>query len=314
MLQSAFNRLRTGLRKTRNQFRNRLNRLFTGSVPLTDEILDEIEETLISADLSVDLVLELVRDLRKNFPNEQVVDMETVFQFLRENLIQRLEAHPPREYAGEKPYVILVVGVNGTGKTTSIGKLAQSYADQGKAVMLVAGDTFRAAAIEQLQIWAERSGSTLIRNDKAADPGAVVFDALQAAQSRGVDVVIIDTAGRLHTQKNLMQELVKIRKVVARVLPDGPHETILSIDATTGQNGLIQAQQFSAATPVDHLFLTKLDGTAKGGIALAINQKLSIPVKYVGLGEQMGDIQRFDAAAFVDALFAPVGDREEVAS
>ena len=215
MLQSAFKRLRAGLQKTRNQFRNRLNKVFTGSVPLTEDILDTIEETLISADLSLDLVLELVEDLRKNFPNEQVVEMETVFNFLRTNLIQRLEKHPQRERGSEKPYVILMVGVNGTGKTTSIGKLANYYREQGLSVLLVAGDTFRAAAVEQLQIWSDRSGADIIRNEQAADPGSVVFDALKAAHNRGTDVVIIDTAGRLHTQKNLMQELVKIRNVIS---------------------------------------------------------------------------------------------------
>lgn len=303
MLENAFRKLKAGLSRTRNEFKNRLNKLFTGSVRLTEEILDAIEETLISADLGVDLVMDLVEDLRRNFPTNQVVDMETVFTYLRDDLVRRLEAHPAREMGAKRPYVILVVGVNGTGKTTSIGKLAHHYVSEGKRVLLVAGDTFRAAAIEQLRIWSERSGAEVIHNPAAADPGAVVFDALNAARSRGVDVVIIDTAGRLHTQKNLMQELVKIRRVMEKVIPDAPHETLLTIDATTGQNGLIQAEQFSAATPVDHLFLTKLDGTAKGGIALAINQKMSIPVKYIGIGEQQADIQRFDARAYVEALF-----------
>jgi fused signal recognition particle receptor len=200
------------------------------------------------------------------------------------------------------PHIILVVGVNGTGKTTSIGKLAHLYTKAGKSVLLVAGDTFRAAAIEQLSIWSERSGAELIKKD-AQDPSAVIYDALQSAKQRGIDVVIIDTAGRLHTQKNLMIELDKIQRVVKKVIPDAPHETVLTIDATTGQNGLIQAQQFSNVTPVDHLFLTKLDGTAKGGIAIAIHHKLDIPVKYIGIGEQIGDIQNFDAISYVEAFF-----------
>ena len=281
---------------------NRMSKLFTGSVPLTDEMLEEIEETLISADIGVDLSMEIIEDLRKNFPLNQVVEMDSVVSFLKSDIIGRMRGEKPSLETTEIPHVILVVGVNGTGKTTSIGKLAHFYTNQGKKVLLVAGDTFRAAAIQQLQIWAERSGSELMKKD-AQDPSAVVYDALQSALQRGLDVVIIDTAGRLHTQKNLMDELEKIQRVLKKVIPSAPHETVLTIDATTGQNGLIQAQQFSAVTPVDHLFLTKLDGTAKGGIAIAIHHKLDIPVKYIGIGEQMGDIQSFDAEQYVQALF-----------
>lgn len=311
MLKSTFQRLKQGLRKTRTQFSNSLSRVFTGSVPLTDDLLESIEETLIASDIGVDLALELIENLRKNFPLNQVVEMQNVLDFLRHDLVQRLDAHPAATMGAQRPYVILVVGVNGTGKTTSIGKLASLYSEAGHKVMLVAGDTFRAAAIEQLQVWADRSKADLIRNDKAQDPASVVFDALQAAKSRSVDVVIIDTAGRLHTQKNLMEELAKVRRVVQKVVPDGPHETLLTIDATTGQNGLIQAEQFSQAAPVDHLFLTKLDGTAKGGIALAINQKMHIPVKYIGLGEQLGDIQNFSAEDYVRALFETVQESNQ---
>lgn len=299
---AAFNRLKKGLNRSRTQFNNRISKLFTGSVPLTDEMLDEIEEILISADIGVDLSLDIIEDLRQNFPLNQVVEMESVVQFLKDNLVQRMKIEPAEPDFQDKPHVILVVGVNGTGKTTSIGKLAHHYISQKKRVLLVAGDTFRAAAIEQLAVWSERSGAELIKKE-AADPSAVVYDALQSARQRSIDVVIIDTAGRLHTQKNLMDELDKIQRVIKKVIPEAPHETVLTIDATTGQNGLIQARQFSAVTPVDHLFLTKLDGTAKGGIAIAIHHNLDIPVKYIGIGEQMGDIQNFDVTSYVAALF-----------
>lgn len=302
ILSSAFSRLKKGLRKSRTQLNNRISKLFTGSVPMTEEIIEEIEETLIAADIGVDLSLEIIDDLRSNFPLNQVVEMETVVDFLKSDLIRRMDREIESDVELAQPHVILVVGVNGTGKTTSIGKLANHYITQGKRVLLVAGDTFRAAAIQQLSVWSERSGAELIHKD-AQDPSAVVYDALQSANQRGIDVVIIDTAGRLHTQKNLMDELGKIQRVVKKVIPDAPHETVLTIDSTTGQNGLIQAQQFSAVTPVDHLFLTKLDGTAKGGIAIAIHHKLDIPVKYIGIGEQMDDIQDFDASAYVEALF-----------
>ena len=299
---SAINRLKQGLSKSRTQFNNRISKLFTGSVPLTEEMLEEIEEILISADIGVDLSLEIIEDLRKNFPLNQVVDMNSVVEFLKSDLMRRMDVEASEDTLTENPHVILVVGVNGTGKTTSIGKLAYHYTNQGKRVLLVAGDTFRAAAIQQLEIWSERSGAELTKKD-AADPSSVVYDALQSAKQRGIDVVLIDTAGRLHTQKNLMIELDKIQRVVKKVIPGAPHETVLTIDATTGQNGLIQARQFSEVTPVDHLFLTKLDGTAKGGIAIAIHHTLDIPVKYIGIGEQREDIQSFDANRYVEALF-----------
>ncbi|MEA3288235.1 MAG: signal recognition particle-docking protein FtsY, partial [Candidatus Marinimicrobia bacterium] len=275
-----------------------MSKLFTGSVPLTDEMLEQVEETLISADIGVELSMEIIEDLRKSFPLNQVVEMSGVVEFLKNDLRQRLSTKQIEVKPAGHPHVILVVGVNGTGKTTSIGKLAHHYTSQGKQVLLVAGDTFRAAAIQQLAIWSDRSGAELMQKE-AADPSAVVYDALQSAKQRGIDVVIIDTAGRLHTQKNLMIELDKIQRVIKKVIPDAPHETVLTIDATTGQNGLIQARQFSQVTPVDHLFLTKLDGTAKGGIAIAIHHNLDIPVKYIGIGEQMSDIQNFDASSYV---------------
>ncbi len=299
---SAFNRLKQGLSRSRTQFNNRISKIFTGSVPLTEQMLEDIEELLISADIGVELSLEIIEDLRQNFPLNQVVEMNSVVEFLKSDLTQRMQVEQKPPEPLEKPHVILVVGVNGTGKTTSIGKLAYHYTNQGKSVLLVAGDTFRAAAIQQLEVWSQRSGAELTKKE-AADPSSVVYDALQSAQQRGIDVVLIDTAGRLHTQKNLMIELDKIQRVVKKVSPGAPHETVLTIDATTGQNGLIQARQFSEVTPVDHLFLTKLDGTAKGGIALAIHHKLDIPVKYIGIGEQKEDIQDFDAASYVQALF-----------
>lgn len=300
---NVFSRLKDRLSKTRSLVRNNISKLFTGNIPLDDDILEQLEEILIQADVGVEVALELIDDLRKKFPASQVVTAETVLDYLKNDLTRRLTNRQPEGEAPQHPHVILVVGVNGTGKTTSIGKLAHLYLQEGNSVMLVAGDTFRAAAVNQLKIWAERTNAQFMHNAAAKDPGAVVYDALKAARSRGTDVVLIDTAGRIHTQKNLMEELKKIRRVVQKVIPDAPHETLLVIDATTGQNALIQAQQFSAATPVDHLFLTKLDGTAKGGIAIAINQRVSIPVKYIGIGEQVEDIQRFDAEAYVNAIF-----------
>ena len=299
---SAFNKLKQGLSRSRTQFSNRISKIFTGSVPLTEDMLDQIEEILISADIGVELSMEIIDDLRKNFPINQVVEMNSVIEFLKSDLMQRMAVDTTESVEMESPHVILVVGVNGTGKTTSIGKLANHYTSQGKKVLLVAGDTFRAAAIEQLEVWSQRSGAEMTKK-AAADPSSVVYDALQSAKQREIDVVIIDTAGRLHTQKNLMIELDKINRVVKKVIPNAPHETVLTIDATTGQNGLIQARQFSQVTPVDHLFLTKLDGTAKGGIAIAIHHNLDIPVKYIGIGEQMDDIQNFDAVSYVSALF-----------
>ena len=299
---SAFNKLKQGLSRSRTQFSNRISKIFTGSVPLTEDMLDQIEEILISADIGVELSMEIIDDLRKNFPINQVVEMNSVIEFLKSDLMQRMAVDTTESVEMESPHVILVVGVNGTGKTTSIGKLANHYTSQGKKVLLVAGDTFRAAAIEQLEVWSQRSGAEMTKK-AAADPSSVVYDALQSAKQREIDVVIIDTAGRLHTQKNLMIELDKINRVVKKVIPSAPHETVLTIDATTGQNGLIQARQFSQVTPVDHLFLTKLDGTAKGGIAIAIHHNLDIPVKYIGIGEQMDDIQNFDAVSYVSALF-----------
>lgn len=301
---NLFNRLKDRLSKTRSLVRNNITKLFTGNIPLDDEILEQLEEILIQADVGVEVALELIEDLRKKFPTSQVVTAERVLDYLKDDLTRRLTNRETSDDAIHRPHVILVVGVNGTGKTTSIGKLAQLYRQEGQSVMMVAGDTFRAAAVNQLKIWADRTDAQFVHNTAARDPSSVVFDALQAAKSRGTDVVLIDTAGRIHTQKNLMEELKKIRRVVQKVIPDAPHETLLVIDATTGQNALIQAQQFSEATPVDHLFLTKLDGTAKGGIAIAINQRVAIPVKYIGIGEQLDDIQRFNAEEYVNAIFA----------
>ncbi|MCF7796197.1 MAG: signal recognition particle-docking protein FtsY [Lentisphaeria bacterium] len=300
---NVFSRLKDRLSRTRSLVRNNITKLFTGNIPLDEDILEQLEEILIQADVGVDVALELIEDLRKTFPASQVVTAEKVLAYLKTDLTQRLANRETVDDTTHHPHVILVVGVNGTGKTTSIGKLAHLYARENQSVMLVAGDTFRAAAVNQLKIWADRTGAQFIHNPGAKDPSSVVFDALQAAKSRGTDAVLIDTAGRIHTQKNLMEELKKIRRVVQKVIPDAPHETLLVIDATTGQNALIQAQQFSEATPVDHLFLTKLDGTAKGGIAIAINQRVSIPVKYIGIGEQVEDIQRFDPEAYVNAIF-----------
>jgi fused signal recognition particle receptor len=302
ILDSVFSKFKKGLSKTRTQMKSGLGKLFTGQIPMSEEILDTLEALLIEADLGMDLAMELIEDVSKHFPISTPVTSKNVLEYLQKKLIQKLEKTNIKEVNVHGTKVVLVVGVNGSGKTTSIGKLATLYANEGKSVLLVAGDTFRAAALEQLTIWSERAGVEIIKNQAATHPASVVYDALVSAKTRNIDVVIIDTAGRLHTQTHLMDELEKVHRVVKKVFTDAPHETILVIDATTGQNGLHQAEEFSKSTPIDHLFLTKLDGTAKGGIALAIHNKLDIPVRYVGLGEKASDMDYFNPTLYIKAL------------
>ena len=269
---------------------------------MDDAFFDELEESLIMADVGMEVAVSTVKELRNVVYNERLEGAEQGKAALRRILARKLEMDNMALDVSTQPSVVLFLGVNGVGKTTSIGKMAHQLRKEGKKVLLCAGDTFRAAAADQLQIWAERAGVDIVRQHEGADPGAVLFDALQAAKARGVDVVLVDTAGRLHNKQNLMNELGKLRKIIDRECPDAARETLLVLDATTGQNGLIQAKQFKETAGLTGIVLTKLDGTAKGGIVIAIARELQVPVKYVGLGEGIDDLQPFDAQAFVEAL------------
>ena len=269
---------------------------------MDDAFFDELEESLIMADVGMEVAVSAVKELRNVVYNERLEGAEQGKAALRRILAKKLEMDNMALDLSTQPSVVLFIGVNGVGKTTSIGKMAHQLRKEGKKVLLCAGDTFRAAAADQLQIWAERAGVDIVRQHEGADPGAVLFDALQAAKARGVDVVLVDTAGRLHNKQNLMNELGKLRKIIDRECPDAARETLLVLDATTGQNGLIQAKQFKETAGLTGIVLTKLDGTAKGGIVIAIARELQVPVKYVGLGEGIDDLQPFDAQAFVEAL------------
>ena len=269
---------------------------------MDDAFFDELEESLIMADVGMEVAVSTVKELRNVVYNERLEGAEQGKTALRRILAKKLEMDNMALDISTQPSVVLFIGVNGVGKTTSIGKMAHQLRKEGKKVLLCAGDTFRAAAADQLQIWAERAGVDIVRQHEGADPGAVLFDALQAAKARGVDVVLVDTAGRLHNKQNLMNELGKLRKIIDRECPDAAKETLLVLDATTGQNGLIQAKQFKETAGLTGIVLTKLDGTAKGGIVIAIARELQVPVKYVGLGEGIDDLQPFDAQAFVEAL------------
>ena len=269
---------------------------------MDDAFFDELEESLIMADVGMEVAVSTVKELRNVVYNERLEGAEQGKAALRRILAKKLEMDNMALDISTQPSVVLFIGVTGVGKTTSIGKMAHQLRKEGKKILLCAGDTFRAAAADQLQIWAERAGVDIVRQHEGADPGAVLFDALQAAKARGVDVVLVDTAGRLHNKQNLMNELGKLRKIIDRECPDAAKETLLVLDATTGQNGLIQAKQFKETAGLTGIVLTKLDGTAKGGIVIAIARELQVPVKYVGLGEGIDDLQPFDAQAFVEAL------------
>ncbi len=294
---------RRGLAKTRSSMAERLGALLGVGRGVDAELLEELEEVLVTSDIGLKTTRELIASLEKRLGRSELKDPAAVRSALAEELISRLgEAPPPLAPASEGPLVVMVVGVNGVGKTTTIGKLAHQWATQGHRVILGAGDTFRAAAAEQLAIWAERAGAELVRHADGADPAAVAFDAARAAKARGADLLILDTAGRLHTKANLMEELKKIRRVLEREIPGAPHETLLVLDATTGQNALTQARLFREAVSVTGIALTKLDGTAKGGIAVALRGELGLPVRYVGIGEGVSDLRPFDPELFVDAL------------
>ena len=298
-------RLRERLGKTRSNLVDNVRRVFSGRSRIDDEVFEELEEILIEGDLGVDTTLAIVADMRRVTQEQKLEDPEALYEVLVDELTQTLE---PGDHALEwakpddGPHVTLVIGVNGSGKTTMIGKLASKLIAEGKSVVLGAADTFRAAAVEQLTIWSERTGAPIVKHQDGADPAAVAYDATDAAVARGADCLLIDTAGRLHTKVNLMQELKKIQRVVRKRLPGAPHEVLLVMDATTGQNGLQQARLFTEALNVTGIALTKLDGTAKGGIAVAIQKQLGIPIKLIGVGEAIEDLQPFDAREFVDAL------------
>lgn len=296
-------KIKKGLQKTREQVFGQIQTTIFAARKIDDELLEEIEDLLISGDVGVDTTMEIIDRLKRRVKREKFENNEQLLELLKEEIAGMFASDTASPAPTPQPLVILIVGVNGTGKTTSIGKLAWRYRNEGKSVMVVAADTFRAAAIEQLQIWAERSGADFIRHQSGADPAAVIFDALQAARARGRDVVIIDTAGRLHTKVNLMEELKKIHRVIKKVIPEAPHQSLLVLDATVGQNALSQARQFIEAVGINGIILTKLDGTAKGGAIIGISHQLNIPVKYVGLGEKIEDLEPFDPRAFVDGLF-----------
>ena len=297
-----FDKIKQGLAKTRAAFSETLEEVFSNADAIDDDFFDELEETLILADLGMDTVTKLMKELRYRVTNRGLTTTEHVKFNLKLILNDMLNNGSPELNLSTTPSVILVIGVNGVGKTTTIGKIAKQLVDQGKKVTLVAGDTFRAAAADQLEIWAGRSGAAIVRQHEGADPASVVFDGIQSAKAKGSDVIIIDTAGRLHNKTNLMNELNKIRRVVDRELPDAAKEVLLVLDGTTGQNGLIQAKQFKEIAGVTAIAITKLDGTAKGGIVIAVSDALKVPVKFVGVGEQADDLMSFVAKDFVDAL------------
>ena len=297
-----FDKIKAGLTKTRDALADTLGSVFTGYTEIDDDFYDELEESLILADLGMDTALKATERLRKEVRSQHLTTTEEAKNALKEILVDMLNVGDTALNLSTKPAVILVIGVNGVGKTTTIGKIAKQQVDAGKKVLLVAGDTFRAAAADQLEIWAQRSGASIVRQHEGADPASVVFDGIQSAKAKGADVIIIDTAGRLHNKQNLMNELNKISRIVKRELPDAAEEVLLVLDGTTGQNGLIQAKQFKEIAGVTAIALTKLDGTAKGGIVIAISDALQIPVKFIGVGEQAEDLMPFEAKGFVDAL------------
>ena len=297
-----FEKIKNGLKKTRNAMAATLGGLFDSFTGANEEFYEELEESMILADMGVETSCKAVELLRQRVKEDKLRGGEEIHAALKEILVDMLQVGDTALKLGTKPSVILVIGVNGVGKTTTIGKLAHSLTEQGKKVLLCAGDTFRAAAADQLEIWAGRANAEIVRQHEGADPASVVFDAISAAKARGSDVILCDTAGRLHNKANLMNELGKISRIIDRELPDADKEVLLVLDGTTGQNGLLQAKQFKEIAGVTAIALTKLDGTAKGGIVIAVADALQIPVKYIGVGEQMDDLMPFDAKSFVDAL------------
>lgn len=304
--QGFFERLKLGLRKTHDGLVGRIDTLLLGRKKIDADTLEELEEILIGADIGVSTTVELIRSMEQRLNRNELQDGEALKTALREEMLVRLERHSSLlniDSHPASPFVIMVIGVNGVGKTTTIGKLACKFSSEGKKVLLAAADTFRAAAVEQLEIWGQRVGVDVIRHKQGGDPAAVVFDGCKAAVARNADILIIDTAGRLHTKVNLMEELKKIRRVLGKEIPGAPHETLLVLDAATGQNALSQAKLFKEAADVTGIALTKLDGTAKGGIVVAVSSEFKIPVRYIGIGEAVEDLREFDPEQFIKALF-----------
>ncbi len=297
-----FDKLKQGLTKTKESLLGRVKDLFINMRKVDEDLLEELEEILITADVGISATEEILDRLRYKIKSDKITESDRVYEELKLIITDMIGVSEPMKLS-TKPSVILVIGVNGVGKTTSIAKMANNMKKNGKKVVLAAADTFRAAAIDQLQIWADRVGVDMIKHGEGSDPAAVVFDAVSAAKSRGADVLIIDTAGRLHNKKNLMDELAKINRVIDRELPGADRETLLVLDATTGQNGVIQAKEFMNSAKITGLILTKLDGTAKGGIVISIKKELGITVKYIGVGEKADDMQPFNSEEFVSALF-----------
>lgn len=302
MFGKLFNNLKSGLTKTRNALTDKINEALNLAVSIDDDLYEELEEILIMADIGMDTTMEIIEKLKDKIRKEKINDVELVRPALKSVIAEMMKAGSENDTNAEKE-VILVIGVNGVGKTTSIGKLAAMNKAEGKKVLLAAADTFRAGAIDQLVVWSERAKVDIVKHGEGSDPAAVVFDAINASKSRGVDLLICDTAGRLHNKKNLMDELGKINRIIDRELSDAHKETLLVLDGTTGQNAVIQAKQFMEVCPIDGIILTKLDGTAKGGVVISIKNTLNIPVKYIGVGEGIEDLQAFDPESFVEALF-----------
>ena len=300
-----FDKLKKGLNKTRENLTNKIEKLVIGYADIDDDLLDELEETLIMADVGVQTTEKLMEAVRKGIKKKEINSPQDLRPFLAKEITAILtssEENDRTRVAADGPTVLLVIGVNGAGKTTTIGKLSAYYKERGKSVMLAAADTFRAAAIDQLEVWGNRTGAQVIKHEEGSDPAAVAFDAVKAAKARGIDVLIVDTAGRLQTKSNLMQELEKIGRVIGREISGAPHETLLVLDATTGQNAISQAELFTKAAPITGVVLTKLDGTAKGGVVIGIKSQLAMPVKWIGVGEGVEDLRPFVAEDFAKAL------------
>lgn len=303
MFGKLFDKLKTGLTKTRDNLTDKINEALNLAVTIDDDMYEELEEALIMSDIGMDTTVEIIDRLKAKIRKEKINDVEMVKPALKEVIAEMmLEGDSEEEEEDKEKKVMLIIGVNGVGKTTSIGKIAARNKNNGKKVLLAAADTFRAAAIDQLDIWSQRANVDIVKHQEGSDPAAVVFDAVQAAKARDVDLLICDTAGRLHNKKNLMDELAKINRIIDRELGDRKKETLLVLDGTTGQNAVIQAKQFMEACPIDGIILTKLDGTAKGGVVLSIKQTLKIPVKYIGVGEGIEDLQEFNAEEFAEVL------------
>lgn len=306
---AGFFRLKTGLQKTRKGFLRSLDQVFLGKKQLDDEMVTRLEEVLVTADIGVKTAYELLENVTDRVKRRELDDSEAVISHLKaliKGILSNVEA-PLRVGYGSGPFVVMVLGVNGSGKTTTIAKIAGRYQAAGRKVILAAGDTFRAAAVEQLQIWADRIGCTVVKGKEKADPSSVAFEAMERALEENADLVLVDTAGRLHTRVPLMEELKKVSRTLAKKIPDAPHETLLVIDASMGQNAILQARTFNEAVPVTGIVLTKLDGTSKGGVVVGISNELKIPVRYIGIGEKMDDLREFSANDFVEALFAEPG-------